>query len=302
MYRFASFHALRAFEAAARGGSFTAAGAELNLTPSAISHQVRALEAHFGRALFTRKGIKVVLTEGGARLAAELTAAFGQMHSACASFAAVAPRQELAVHCAPSFASTWLGPRLPAFMRAHPAITLRLSTGAEPVDLTRHEVDLVISYGSALNRPGLVVESFGPEEIVALCTPAMAAQRDPSDANIGEWLIDSSVNPVGWADWFTLNNLPRPAPARRPAFDRGALAVSAAAQGLGIALESRCFALEELASGALVLWGAGRYRPAVRALHFLSYREAQRDAAPLVAFRAWLAQALRQSAAETSGC
>jgi DNA-binding transcriptional LysR family regulator len=289
MDRFPSFLALRAFEAAARCGSFTAAGQELNLTPSAISHQVRALEAYFGRPLFSRQGIRVVLTEGGARLAPDITAAFGLINKACRDLAITSSRAPLALHCAPSFASKWLGPRLPDFMRDYPAMTLRLSSGAEPVDLTRNDaIDLVISYGSAVNRPGLVIDSFGPEDIVALCTPELASRFDACSPGIGDWLIDSSVNPVGWNDWFTLNGLPRPGAAQRPAFDRGALAVSAAAQGIGIALESRCFALAELASGELIEWGDGRYKNVVRDMHFLSYRESQRSSAPIVAFRSWL--------------
>jgi DNA-binding transcriptional LysR family regulator len=296
MDRFPSFLALRAFEAAARCGSFTAAGQELNLTPSAISHQVRALETYFGRPLFSRQGIKVVLTEGGARLAEDLNAAFGVINKACSNFTLKPSKEQLAIHCAPSFASKWLGPRLPDFMREYPAITLRLSSGAEPVDLTRNDtLDLVISYGAAVSRPGLVIESFGPEDIVALCTPELAARSDVANPDIGEWLIDSSVNPVGWNDWFALNGLPRPNSARRPAFDRGALAVSAAAQGIGIALESRCFALDELASGELVEWGNGRYHCLVRELHFLSYREAQKNSVPILAFHNWLKDALTGS-------
>lgn len=293
MHRFPSFLALRAFEAAARAGGFTAAGQELNLTPSAISHQVRALEKHFGRQLFSRKGIKVVLNPDGARLAETLLAAFNMIHQACGEFAEVAPQQQLAVHCAPSFASKWLGPRLPEFMRRHPGITLRLSSGADPVDLLRQdELDLLISYGSALSRPGLVVESFGPEDIIALCTPDVAVRNLATSPGVGALLIDSSVNPVGWNDWFALNELPRPAIARRPGFDRGALAVSAAAQGLGIALESRYFALDELASGELVAWGEGIYKNITREMHFLSYREQQSSAPPIVAFRMWLRDAL----------
>lgn len=293
MHRLPSFLALRAFESAARTGGFTAAGHELNLTPSAISHQVRALETHFGRQLFSRQGIKVVLNPDGAKLAEALSSALGIIQHACNEFSKVAPRQQLAVHCAPSFASKWLGPRLAAFMRLHAGIILRLSSGAEPVDLLRHdELDLVISYGSALRRPGLVVESFGFEDIIALCTPDVAARHAPSNPGVGALLIDSSVNPVGWNDWFVLNNLPKPAIARRPGFDRGALAVAAAAQGLGIALESRFFALDELAGGELVAWGEGRYKNVTREMHFLTYREQQTSAAPIVAFRTWLRAAL----------
>ena len=293
MHRFPSFLALRAFEAAARSGGFTSAAQELNLTPSAISHQVRALEAYFARPLFSRHGIRVVLTLDGTRLATELSTAFSIIDKACTEFAVLSPTEILAVHCSPSFASKWLGPRLPDFMRVHPSFTLRLSSGADPVDLLRHdELDLVISYGSALNRPGLIVESFGLEDIVALCTPEVALRCNLRSPSVGSLLIDSSVSPVSWSDWFALNGLPKPASARRPSFDRGALAVSAAMQGLGIALESRCFALDELASGELVALGQGLYRSMQREMHFLSYRETRKFSPPVVAFRTWLKQAL----------
>lgn len=297
MSRFPSFLALRAFEAAARGGSFTGAARELNLTPSAISHQVRALEAYFGQPLFFRHGTKVVLTPDGARLADQFTSAFTIIEDACADFARGSSTERLAVHCSPSFASKWLGPRLPDFMRFYAPVTLRLSSGAEPMDLSRHDdLDIIISYGSALNRPGIIVESLGLEGIVALCTGEMAARYDASSPCIASLLIDSSVNPVRWPDWFAQNSLPVPPSVRRPSFDRGALAVSAAAQGLGIALESRRFALDELANGTLVELGNGRYSAVRREMHFLSYRDTQKSSPPIVAFQSWLKKALVQIA------
>lgn len=289
MRRFPSFLALRAFEAAARGGSFTVAAKELSLTPSAISHQVHALETHFGHPLFFRHGTRVVLTPDGTRLAEQLASAFTIIEDACVAFGRGSSTERLAVHCSPSFASKWLGPRLPDFMRFYPPATLRLSSGAEPVDLSRHDdLDIVISYGSALKRPGIVVVSFGFEDVVALCTGEMAAKCDASSPSIAPLLIDSSINPVRWPDWFAQNDLPVPPSVRRPSFDRGALAVSAAAQGLGIALESRWFALDELANGTLVELGNGRYSAIRREMHFLSYRDSQQSFPPIVAFHNWL--------------
>jgi len=293
MRRLPSFLALRAFEAASRCGSFTAAGQELSLTPSAISHQVRALETFFGRPLFARHGIRVELNPDGARLADRLSAAFGMIEEACADLVRVAPAERLAVHCSPSFASKWLGPRLPAFMRLYPSAALRLSSGAGHVDLLRHEeLDMLISYGAPPARPGLVIEPLGAEEIVALCSRDMATRFDPVEAGSKGLLIESSVNPVRWSDWFALNGLDRPPATPGPAFDRGALAVSAAAQGVGIALESRRFALDELAAGTLVEYGAGRYHGVRREMHVLCYRDAQRDLPTVVAFREWLKAAL----------
>ena len=120
MRRLPSFFSLRAFEAAARLGGFTQAGEALHLTPSAISHQVRALETWFGRALFTRSVRKVTLTADGQRLLEQLSQAFDQIEDACAQLRPPEAGSELAVHCSPSFAAKWLGPRLPQFMAAHP--------------------------------------------------------------------------------------------------------------------------------------------------------------------------------------
>lgn len=291
MRRLPSFPALRAFEAAARLESFLLAGAELHLTPSAISHQVRSLEEHFGRQLFLRRNREVRLTAEGRRLQERLTAAFDALESACAELSPAPRAQDLALHCVPSFASKYLGPRLPAFLRQHPQISLHLSASADRIDLARQEeFDLAIAYGAAPAGPGVLAEALGTESIVALAAPALAARLDLDDpqALAGVPLIESIRNPVRWPEWFALNRLPYPAGGARPSFDRGALAVSAAVQGLGLALESTRFAQQELDAGELVRLGGARFQGVQRELHFLCYRAAQRRQAKIAAFRAWL--------------
>ena len=180
MQRTPSLHALRAFEAAARLGGFARASEELHLTPSAISHQVRALETHFGRALFVRASRQVILTPEGERLLAALSQAFGTIQAVCAELSPPARKQDLSVHCTPSFAAKWLGPRLPSFMTQHPGINIRLSTNAEPLDLLRHEqIDVVIAYGSVRKSSAVTARSLGHEEIAALCSPDFARANRP---------------------------------------------------------------------------------------------------------------------------
>ena len=104
-------------------------------------------------------------------------------------------------------------------------------------------------------------------------------------------LINSVMNPVRWTDWFALNELPLPTTGAGPSFDRGALAIAAAVQGLGLALESTRFAQEELAKGELVPVGGGRFRSVTRELHFLCYRVAQQQHPKIAAFRKWLLDA-----------
>ena len=285
MRRIPSFPALRAFEAAARLGSFARASEELHLTPSAVSHQIRALERWFGRALFRRANRQATLTADGQRLLAGLSSAFDAIEAVCAELSPPPP-SSLAVHCTPSFAAKWLGPRLPAFVETHPGIAIRLSTSADPLDLARHEeIDILIAYGRPPRGPGLTVESLGPEEIAALCTPAVARAAGWAGAFTR---LDSSFSPIRWPDWFAHNGLPIPTGASGAAFDRGSLVISAAVQGLGVALETLRFARDELAAGQLVRLGGGRVESLSRDLHFICYRERDGALEKIRAFRRWL--------------
>ena len=185
MRRIPNFHGLRAFEAAARLGSFLLASQELHLTPSAVSHQIRALEAYFGRPLFVRQYRQVQLTEEGKRLFERLYEALERIEAACAELSPnSAEEQRLSLHCAPSFASKWLGPRLPSFMREHPTINLHLASSADPIDLARRdEFDMNIAYGSLVPSRGVVFEPLGTESVAALAAPAVAARYDPADSS-----------------------------------------------------------------------------------------------------------------------
>ena len=288
------FPALRAFETAARLGSFAAAGAELHQTPSAISHQIRALEAWFDRRLFLRTVRRVTLTSDGQRLLVELSTAFDLIEDACTMLRPTAKRSGLSVHCSPSFASKWLAPRLSHFYRAHPAITVRLTSSAEPVDLkSQPEIDVDITYGSPPTRAGVVVESLGDEPTVPLAAPGIFKGALPSrPSDLARFtLIDSKLNPVQWADWYKLNGVKLPA-RERPLFDRGSLAVAAAVDGLGIALESRRFAELELERGELVVIEGPMFRRIERATHFLCYRKTSEEREPIVVFKQWLASEL----------
>ena len=285
------FPALRAFETAARLGSFAAAGTELHQTPSAISHQIRALEAWFDTPLFLRAVRRVTLTADGQRLLGELSTAFDLIEDACTTLRPTAKRSGLSVHCSPSFASKWLGPRLSRFYQAYPAITIRLTSSAEPVDLkSQPEVDIDIAYGSPPARAGVVVESLGDEPTLPLAAPGLFNGAFPSrPRDLARFtLIDSKLNPVQWADWYKLNGVKLPA-SERPSFDRGFLAVAAAADGLGIALETRRFAEVELERGELIAIEGPMFRRIERATHFLCYRKTSEERELIVVFKQWLA-------------
>ncbi|GAB5094934.1 LysR substrate-binding domain-containing protein [Caballeronia sp. LP006] len=289
MRRIPNFVLLRAFEAAARLESFTLAASELHLTQSAISHQVKELEQYFGRPLFHRRNRRVETTSEGRRLHESLGRVFDVIEAACGEVALEPQAQVLAVHCAPSFAAKWLAPRLPEFMSEHPMVTIRLSSDAEPADLARvREVDVAISYGFAHERPGVITRALGAERIVPLCSPALVRDDVPVAEQIRKLtLIDSQLSRVTWPGWFALNELEMPR-GPRPSFDRAALAISAAADGMGVALETTRLAERELARGDLIELGAGIFAPLARETHFLSYRVTERNVEKVKCFRDWV--------------
>lgn len=294
MRQIPNFVLLRAFEAAARLQSFSAAAHELHLTPSAISHQIRELEAVFGRPLFVRSHRRVDLTAEGLRLSEGLTRVLDALESCCAEVRLAPSGQVLSVYCAPSLAVKWLGPRLPEFSKACPGIGIRLSSGAEPVDLTRaREVDVAITYGRALQRAGIEVISLGQERVVPLCAPGLRARGEAwKDLVRRAPLIDSQLSQVTWRDWFALNQLEMPRHPRQ-SFDRGALSISAAVDGMGLALETTRFAERELARGDLVQVGAATFRHIEREVHFYSQRSNEKQLEKIERFRTWLFQQLR---------
>lgn len=291
MRRIPNFALLKTFEAAARLGSFALAALELHVTPSAVSHQVRKLEEYFSQALFVRQNRRVELTAEGRRLLESLSRVFDAIETACAEVALAPQTQVLALHCSPSLASKWLSPRLAGFMKAHPDIIIRLTSGAEHIDLTRaRELDLVISYGSVRERAGIVSMALGTERIAPMCSPKLIDPAIPlRDLPCRLTLIDSQLSPVTWTDWFSVNGLALPHKAR-PSYDRASLAISAAADGLGAILESTRLAEREIQNGELVALDQDGFLPCYREIHFVSYRANEGQIPKIERFRNWLMQ------------
>ncbi len=289
MRKLPSLNRLRAFEAAARLESFTLAARELHLTASAISHQIKDLEQEFGRPLFVRQSRSVKPTLEGQRLHQSLVRIFDALEAACAEVAQPVLEQVLAVHCAPTLAVKWLAPRLATLIARHPDLKIRLTTGAEPVDLTQsREVDLAIGYGFVHDRPGVTVIPLGDERIVPLVSPRLIEGAGDIACLLQSLpLIESQLNPVSWQHWFVQNRLPIP-PRPGLSFDRAALAISAAADGMGVALESTRLAERELDRGELVILGEAVFDPICRPTHFLCLRDNERNVEKIRTFVDWL--------------
>ncbi|TBU73184.1 LysR substrate-binding domain-containing protein [Phytopseudomonas daroniae] len=291
-----SLIALRAFEAAARHGNFSIAATELHQTPSAISHQIKSLESFFGFPLFHRHSRSLELNDQGRRLFEVVKPAFDSIDQICTALRPFAETEKLAVHCSPSFASKWLGPRLPDFLSKYPQFSLNLSSSASSVDLHKHpELDMAIAYSAAMKSPGIFVQNLGLEECCPLGAPALLGPaREIELRELGSIaLIESQLNPLSWRDYFIQHGQSLPDIIHRPSFDRGALAIAAAVDGLGLALESVRFAQQELADGRLVKYGIEGCEPVMREIHFLCYRHTQRNSPKIVAFHDWLVDQCR---------
>jgi len=285
------FGLLKAFEAAARLKSFTLAAEELHLTQSAISHQIKELEFYFDRQLFTRKSRTVEPTLEGIRFQRSLQRVFASLEAACDEVRMRPSAQTLNLYCAPSFAAKWLGPRLPQFMEAHPDIAIRLSTGAEPLDLNRmREVDALITYVNVSPAAGVETLSLGPERTIPLCAPKLLNEGETAvDALKRVQLIESQLSPIGWSRWFEEQGLELPK-RLRTSFDRAALAIAAASDGMGIVLESERLAEREIAQGELVELASDQLKVHSIETHFLQLRSAEVRQPKVLAFKNWLLQ------------
>jgi LysR family glycine cleavage system transcriptional activator len=278
---------LLAFEVVARRRSFALAAAELHLTASAVSHQIARLESALGVRLLERSAHGVRLSAAGEHYLSRVGGALSAIASATDDLKqGVATR--LYVHSSPSIASLWLLPRLSGFAKAWPDISLNLSAAHTHSDFGLGQADLDIRYGVP-NWPHMVVEPLFEERILPLASPAFIRQHrlKRPDQLLVVPLIQSNVNVVQWTDWFAAHTDKRAPERFSLRFDRAVMAMDAAAQGLGVALESATLAAGLIKEGRLrPVLGLDKF---VRAkAHFAVYpaRHAKRPA--VEAFLSWL--------------
>ena len=243
---------LRLFEAAGRLGGFTAAAAELSVTPSAVSHAVRTLEDVLGLPLFRRDARGLTLTPAGEDLLGEATAAFEGITRAMSRLKGT-KAAGISVSVAPSFATRWLMPRLPALRRAHPALALRISTERERVLPGDGRFDAAIRLAEAPAGPG-EWRHLADEKLVPVAAPCHA--RTPLPALLTKLpAIHVTSLRQDWAAWGSWAGIQAPDATRGLAFDMTHLALDAAAAGLGVVLARLPVAADDLARGTLVPMG-----------------------------------------------
>ncbi|MFZ5890421.1 MAG: transcriptional regulator GcvA [Myxococcota bacterium] len=250
-----SLNALLAFDAAARHESFTRAARELGVTQTAISHQIKALEAELGVALFRRAPKRLSLTEHGLAWSAELRVIFQRLRDANTRLRSRVhgERPVVAVTTIPSFGARWLVPRLGKFMASNADVDVRISANDRLVDFGLEPFDLGIRYGHG-RYPGLVTEKLADDTWVVVCAPSLSARsrlRTPSDLARVTLLCDDHCN--AWPGWFEATSRPCPVLKAQSQYTDSSMLVEAALRGQGVALARWSLACDELETGRLVL-------------------------------------------------
>ena len=297
------FNALRAFEAAARLGSFKKAAEELFVTPAAISQQIRFLEERLEVKLFHRSNRQIELTEEARRGLPKLAEGFEALSEAVRLITEASLQTSLTVWSSPSFAQKWLLPRLSGFTANHPSTNLNISASLDLVDSThatntipaenfrRQNVDVAIRFGQG-NYPGCRVDKLFNVSATPLCSPSLlegvSPLRSPDDLRHHTLLHDHTPyegRPT-WADWLNKAEVGNIDTERGMSFNSVSLALSAAIEGQGVVYTLRALAQDDIIAGRLVA-PFDLSLPLDHAYYVISLEEASQQT-KVLEFREWL--------------
>ena len=280
--------AIQAFEQTARFGNVARAAEVLDLTPSAVSHQLAKLEGMIGRQLFARAARGVSLTPVGEQYLKEVSGILHSLAVATERAASDVSLDCLRLHSSPSFGLLWLMPRLEAFRASHPDIQINLSCSYESLHFSRDKIDVDIRHGLP-NWPSYEVRTVRNETFAVLTSPKLLAQRPVRGAaDLLECdLILSEATLLKWPQWFAQHGLARPERPYALSFDRSYMSLEAASHGLGFALESTLLAQKYLAAGTLVEVAPESLSAAVAA-HHLVFPKAHSSFPRVRRFLAWM--------------
>ena len=298
MYAMPPLSALRAFEAAARHLSLTKAAAELNVSPGAVSHQIRGLEALLGVALFERRVRAIVLTASGKLLYPGLQTGFVHIREAVSALRQSDNARVLVVSTPPGLTAKWLAARLYRFAGAHPEIDTRISSSLDNANFTTDGVDLAIRNmpDDPPPDPALDMEKLVSLSLVPVCSPKLIEMSGP--LNTAELLAqaplihDDTLVPRArgptWTDWFAAAGLDHVEIARSLSFNSADHALDAAGEGAGVLLVTDILAYDLVHSGRLVI----PVRLVLRSsrAYFLVRPKRTRERPPVRAFIDWLKQ------------
>jgi LysR family transcriptional regulator, glycine cleavage system transcriptional activator len=291
-------NALRAFEAAARHLSFAKAAAELNVTPGALSHQIRGLEESLGVQLFERRTRAIALTPQGKSLYPGLQAGFDLIRDTVAGLRTPPNANVLTISTPPGFTSKWLISRLYRFAEAYPDIDVRVSSSPAAANLVTDGIDAAIRSLplTHVEDPALSYEKLIDVVLTPVCSPRLIAKLGPLDkqgvlARVPLIHDDALAGRPGvpmWEDWLKAAGLDGGDVGRGLRFSSADHALDAALEGAGLLLTHTILAHDDLRSGRLVM-PFDIVLPAHRAYYFVSPK-ARLKRPSVSAFRDWLRQ------------
>lgn len=286
---------LKAFDASARHLNFTRAAAELNVTPAAVSHQIKELEDAVGVPLFQRTSRHMQLTRQGQVLKPAVADALEGITRALQKIRQVENPTQVRVTASPSIAAKWLVPRIDRFLESMPGADVRIDVSSEPLDFDREDIDVAIRFGEGI-YPGLVVEKLFHDTLFPVCSPELLKGakplREPKDLLQFtlihlDWEAQGAVWP-NWRMWMLAAGVKDFNDTRGLHFSQTSLAVQAAVDGHGVALGDSTLVADDLASGRLVKpFELSLRSPAQFAYHLITRRDtAERPMTK--AFRNWI--------------
>ncbi|MBS0122575.1 LysR substrate-binding domain-containing protein [Thetidibacter halocola] len=279
--------ALRALEALDRLGSATAAAAEMNLTQSAVSRQLKTLEDQLGVALFHREGRALRLTPQAHEFAQTVRGALDRIAQGAMALRLTPRGGALSLAILPGFGMRWLVPRLPDFARLHPDVTVNMATRLRPFSFAAEPLDAAIHFGRPEAWPGTRHLNLMHEAVRPLAAPGLltAGPLEPA-ALMRLPLLHLESRPNAWPRWFAAQGAVT-GPLPGPAFDQFGALIQAALYGLGVALLPDYMTIRERRDGALV--DATDRPPAVLGAYHLVWPDDRAESASLRAFLDWIA-------------
>lgn len=278
-------NALRAFEAAARHGSFQAAASEINVTAAAVSQQVKLLEQALGTQLFHRFHRGVALTDAGKRYVGQIGTALDMVASATSDINRHDQGSRVRVTVLPVLAEMWLLPRLSRFHQRHPEIELLLSTDAPVVDFRGETFDVGLRYTDG-RHPGVEVRQLFQETIFPVCAPELAENLACPDDLARTTLLYDQHWQDDWRLWLEAAGRPELVRSNGSAFGLYSLAAAGARNGLGVLIGHSRLIAEDLARGTLV--APFKQRVPARHAHYVAWPPWAQDRPAVKAFVSWV--------------
>ncbi len=293
---------VRMFSVVARLLSVSRAADELNVTPSAVSHHIKALEIYVGTKLVRRVGNKIALTPAGARYAAEVASGMLLLSNATRVLKAAGDQPPLCISCPPSLALLWLIPRVEKFMTENPALSLSVTMSMQRQAIADGSFDVHVCYGGA-GLSGLRILPLGRNKVFPICSPKMAGCGDlRTTADLAQHtILDSSDETFyqqrdrhpGWQGWLEAAGLPEIVGTRYLNFTPWVCMHTAVKRGLGVGLSQTLLALDDMLTGEITV----PFGPVIDTLtsYNLVYPNIMAKRSEVVAFSDWLVAEAKDS-------